>query len=270
MSEWTEATLKRMGRADAAGLHRMAGFLGTLFDGLPARLERPAGAWLVALGPGHLVNKVAGLGLDGPVPEAGIEQAERAFAEAGVAPGIELWPGADPGLRVMLEARGYRASLTLSVLAAALEEGPEPAGTPGVDVLPVDASLEDLYERTVSLGFLNLDDGEPALRERVFARGAARSPHAGAWLATIGGAPAGGGAMSADDGIASLFGASTLPRFRRRGVQRALLEARWHAARAAGAEFAFLKTAVASGSERNATRAGFRKVGETVLWTRGS
>jgi len=266
VSGWSLETLKRLGRADATGLYRMAGFIGTLFEGLPARLDRPGGAWLVALGPGHLVNKVAGLGLEGPVPEAALVEIERAFAEVSVAPQVEVWPGADPGLQVMLEGRGYRPAPPLSVLASRLESRPLIESGPALE--RVGAGNAAIYERTVALGFMGLDDGEPGLAEQVFARGAATNADASAWLARVDGVPAGGGAMSVHDGVAALFGASTLPRFRRRGVQRALLEHRLAMARDAGCEVAFMKTAPGSGSERNARRAGFEIAGESVAWTR--
>ena len=43
------------------------------------------------------------------------------------------------------------------------------------------------------------------------------------YLAKIDGQPAGGGTLAMRDGVAGLFGASTLPAFRNRGVQAALI-----------------------------------------------
>lgn len=268
MNGRAEGRLRRCGRADAAGLYRMAEFLATLEPGLPLRLGRPGGGWLVALGPGHLVNKVCGLGLDGPVDAAALEAAERTLGEAGVSPRIEVWPDADPGLQVMLEGRGYRVELELDVLLVdprALARATAD-GAADVEILRVTAGSADVYERTVACGFADLDDGEPGLAERIFARGAARSTEAAAFLARIGGEPAGGGAMGVTDGIAALFGASTLPGMRRRGVQRALLERRLREAAGRGAALAFMKTEPESGSERNAVRAGFEIAGRSVTW----
>ena len=265
MSPQIADTVRRIGRADAAGLYRMAAFLATLEPELEPRLERPGGGWLVALGPGHLVNKVCGLGLNGPVDDAALDAVERTLREAGVDPRIEHWPGADPGLQVMLEVRGYRIELENDVLVA------DPAAAPahseaGVGIERVTRGLADLYERTVACGFTEMDAGEPGFAERVFARGAAHSTEASAWLARIGGEPAGGGALGVTGGVAALFGASTLPRMRRRGVQRALLERRLREAHAAGAGVAFMKTAPGSGSARNALRAGFQVAGRSVTW----
>ncbi len=56
--------------------------------------------------------------------------------------------------------------------------------------------------------------------------GFAQRADAANFLAYFNGELAGGGAVSAYERVGGLFGASTLPAFRRRGVQRALLAAR--------------------------------------------
>jgi ribosomal protein S18 acetylase RimI-like enzyme len=58
--------------------------------------------------------------------------------------------------------------------------------------------------------------------------------------------------------ILALFGAGTLPEFRRRGIQTALLEIRMRAGAQAGCEIAVVVTQGASVSERNCERLGFR------------
>ncbi len=59
------------------------------------------------------------------------------------------------------------------------------------------------------------------------------------------------------DGVAQLCGAATLPPFRRRGLQTALLHARLHAAANAGCDIAVVTTEPGSKSQQNAERAGF-------------
>ena len=59
-------------------------------------------------------------------------------------------------------------------------------------------------------------------------------------------------------GIVALFGTATLPGFRRRGVQTALIRQRlWEAAQS-GCEYAVVSTMPGSGSQRNMERRGFR------------
>ncbi|MFO0890570.1 MAG: GNAT family N-acetyltransferase, partial [Isosphaeraceae bacterium] len=80
------------------------------------------------------------------------------------------------------------------------------------------------------------------------------------WLARIAGQPAGGGSLAIQGGLAMICGDGTLPRFRGRGVQNALLRARLEHAWAAGCDLAAICTAPGSGSQRNAERQGFRVV----------
>ena len=58
--------------------------------------------------------------------------------------------------------------------------------------------------------------------------------------------------------IVALFGAGTLPDFRRRGLQTALLRRRMEVARQAGCEYAVIVTLGGTTSMRNAERLGFR------------
>jgi GNAT superfamily N-acetyltransferase len=58
--------------------------------------------------------------------------------------------------------------------------------------------------------------------------------------------------------MAAFFGASTLPEFRNRGLQSALLQARLNLACEAGCDLAVIVTRPGSVSQRNAERAGFR------------
>jgi GNAT superfamily N-acetyltransferase len=83
------------------------------------------------------------------------------------------------------------------------------------------------------------------------------------YLARVEGKVAGGATLAIRDGVAGLFGASTLPAFRKRGVQTALLHARLERAAEAGCDLAVCLAQPGSSSERNIVRRRF-----TVLYTR--
>jgi GNAT superfamily N-acetyltransferase len=85
----------------------------------------------------------------------------------------------------------------------------------------------------------------------------AASPGFTRYLAIEGSVAAGGGALRVDGDIAQLCGASTLPRFRRRGIQTALLRRRLADARAQGCRLATVTTQPGSKSNHNAQRQGF-------------
>ena len=105
--------------------------------------------------------------------------------------------------------------------------------------------------------------------EEVFG-GFAALPGALAFLARIEDTVVGGcgGRIIPEARIASLFGAATLPEYRCRGVQTALIARRLHEAAQAGCEYAVVSTNPGSGSQRNMERRGFRLAYTKVVMTR--
>lgn len=87
-------------------------------------------------------------------------------------------------------------------------------------------------------------------------------------VSEVGGQPAGTAALSVTLGFAAFYGTSTLPEFRGRGVQTALLAARLHLAAESGADLASVFVTPGSGSERNVQRMGFEVVGVRLTFTR--
>ena len=88
------------------------------------------------------------------------------------------------------------------------------------------------------------------------------------YLARIDGRVVGGATLAVRGGIAGLFGASTLPEFRKRGVQTALLHARLRRAAEAGCEWAMSLAQPGSHSQRNITRLGFQTLYTRVKFER--
>jgi ribosomal protein S18 acetylase RimI-like enzyme len=113
-------------------------------------------------------------------------------------------------------------------------------------------------------GFLNLDpqgvQPEP-LPPREVLEGAmlqfAAVPGFLRYEAWVGPELAGIASLRLDDGVAQLCGAATLPAFRRRGVQSALLGWRLGEAFRAGCELAVMTTQPGSRSQQNGQRQGF-------------
>jgi hypothetical protein len=73
----------------------------------------------------------------------------------------------------------------------------------------------------------------------------------------------GGATLALREGVAGLFGASTLPAFRNRGVQTALLKERLGRAMTENCDLAVCIAQPGSSSQRNVVRQGF-----SVLYTR--
>jgi GNAT superfamily N-acetyltransferase len=129
---------------------------------------------------------------------------------------------------------------------------------------------DDLWTRVVSEGFVAFEplaggapEGKPlTIEQMIEMMSQFKHPQIRRYIAWVEGQPAGGGAAWAHEGVLGIFGTSTLPQFRRRGLQAAVTI---HAIREAhgSADLAIATTAPGSTSQRTFERLGF-----SVLYTR--
>jgi GNAT superfamily N-acetyltransferase len=219
--------------------------------------------------PGSPLNKVLGLGLAGPVSDEDLDRIERFYRSRGAPTQIELCPLAYGDVAARLCARGYVLEAFESELGMALEPQPAFANSP-VSITPVTPDQDDLWTRVVSEGFVAFEplvggapEGKALTTEQMMEMMSQfRHPQIRRYLAWIDGEPAGGGAAWAHEGVLGIFGTSTLPQFRRRGVQAAISIHAMQDARGV-ADLAIATTAPGSTSQRTFERLGFR-----VLYTR--
>lgn len=243
-----------------------------------ARRRDPAGLYLAeplaggrALwgGPHSPLNKVAGLGFGGAIDSEELAAVEQAFRERGTPVRVELANLGDPEIGRLLTGRGYLLVGYENVLAKTLSPGPLPAAD-GIEVAMVAANEEDAWLDTVVDGFA-APDSQGVAADEEFPRDVLAQVigdlNAAAdytrYLARIGGRVAGGASLRMAQGLAQMSGAATLPAFRRRGVQSALVARRLHDAANAGCELAVVTTAPGSKSQQNAQKQGF-----DLLYTR--
>jgi len=220
-----------------------------------------AGGAAVFTGEGSPFDKVIGIGYE-PIDWPSFDGFERALRSRGAAVQVEVASRADPEIARTLTARGYRLVGFEDVLGRGLDEPPDVANRPDVDVRPVLPHEIDAWIETVVTAQAHPDG--PAAHE-LFARDALERVYrdlAGLdgfrrYLARRDGAVAGGACLRLDGRLAELCGAATLPEHRRRGVQTALTRARLADARRAGCDLATVTTAPGSKSEENAVRQGF-------------
>jgi GNAT superfamily N-acetyltransferase len=228
------------------------------------------GGSAVFAGPASPVNKVIGLGFDGPLDLASLESIEREWRDRGEPVRIELSILADATAGPALSERGYRLHGFENVLGSSLEEAalphPDPAIETSADADPrlwadiaVNAFLHMDGTGSVADDTLSRDQLERELFDYAGVPGLLR------YLATIDGEPVGEAALRIDreSRLAQLAGAGTLPAFRGRGVQKALLHRRLADARAAGCDVAVVTTAPGTRSQANVMRRGF-----VLLYTR--
>ena len=134
-------------------------------------------------------------------------------------------------------------------------------GLANVAIEVIEASHAGMWAETVCQGLFPRTVPCAELLETVTAIACSSSTRC--FLARIEGQIAGAAALTFHDGVANVFGASTLPEHRGRGVHTALLRARLQWARREGYEIAASVAVPGSGSSRNILRCGFR-----VLYTR--
>jgi GNAT superfamily N-acetyltransferase len=86
------------------------------------------------------------------------------------------------------------------------------------------------------------------------------------FLGELDGEPGAAGTLCIDEGVALFGGAATVPQFRRRGLQGALLEARMRYAADHGCDLAMMVAEAGSNSQRNAERKGFQIAYTRTKW----
>lgn len=227
-----------------------------------AALARIAGGYAVYCGPQSPVTQAIGIGFDGTISEAEFNRLEHFYSSRNETARIEACPLADFSLFEHLGQRGYRVMEFTNVMARRIRGG-EDFSFFGENIT-IDRVLPgqvDAWNLTVAQGF---SEGAPVSQELLDVMSVfAMAPEHECYLARVDGKVAGGGTLSLRDGVAGLFGASTLPMFRNRGVQTALLSARLARACAAGCDLAACLAGPGTSSQRNIVRKGFQ-----VLYTR--
>ena len=211
-------------------------------------------------------NHIVGMGLYGPVTVDDVERVEEFYRSRGVACEIVISPLADSSLRDLIAPRGYRITEFNSVLIRQLDDLALVPPANGITVERVTAETEQAWDRVIAQGFAEYGP----LPENLFSA-FATLPDSLNFLARVDGEPAGGGmgAIMKAASIAALFGTATVPEFRGRGVQTALINHRlWEAAQQ-GCEYAVVSTMPGSGSQRNMERRGFRLAYTKIVMVRG-
>jgi GNAT superfamily N-acetyltransferase len=248
---------RRVEMAEANAAKGCGAALTRLHPDFPVALENIGGGIALFAGPDSPVTQAIGVGLHGEVSDADLDDLTDFFLSRGAPAAAEVCPLVDMKLYERFAARGYRLLEVSDVLYLELEHGVAFGELPrGVTVRAIEPHELKLWTATVAQGFAEHYPVTPELLDVM--EGFAHRPDAESFLAYVDGEVAGGGVASAFEKVGGLFGASTLPAYRRRGVQRALLEARIEWARARGCDLAVSMAQPGSASHRNIERFGFR------------
>jgi GNAT superfamily N-acetyltransferase len=222
-----------------------------------------SGGVVAYAGPGAPSNKAVAVGLCEPLDESALAVIEGEWRRRNEPLRIELATLAQAGVASLLTARGYRLLGFENVLGRALDSLDESLPATGLTITTLAPSDETSWFDVMVEGFAT-PDGVPAptesypreVLEEVFAD-LAGSKGFVRYLARRDGRPVGAASLRLDGAIAQLCGAATLPAFRRRGVQTALLQRRLADARQAGCTLAVLTTQPGSKSQANSQQRGF-------------
>jgi GNAT superfamily N-acetyltransferase len=233
-----------------------------------------AGGLAICAKRGSPVNKVIGVGFGEVFDAAVLDAIEQEWREREEPVRIELSVLAEAENGTILTRRGYRLIGFEHELGRSLDDVGQ--SSPAIDGLTIERVTDDLipvWRNVVVDGFFHLD-GTGTGSEDSFTRDAldqvmgdfVRAPGLEKFLVRLHGEPAGAASMRLDDRIAQLSGATTLPAFRKRGIQTTLLQHRLEFARESGCELAVVTTQPGSRSQSNTQRQGFQLLyGRAIL-----
>jgi GNAT superfamily N-acetyltransferase len=225
---------------------------------VPTAAEEIAGGIAVFTGVDSPVTQAFGFGLDGPVTATELDRLETFFLSRGAPVTLELCPFIDRSLVELLGTRPYRLEEFSNVLVRDISAGILARTGSPVTVRAAEAGEAKLYTKLVTDGFAEQVAPTQSLLEVV--EGFFYRARGQCFFAMVDGEIAGAGAVAEQEGIAEFYGASTLPGFRNRGVQTALIAERMAWAVKRGCEIATTTTGPATPSQRNFERAGFQIV----------
>ena len=255
----------------AQRLERCESVAGAQFAAARARIFPESGACSIAVagahatfdGPQSPVTQSFGLGIFAMPTTADMDEMEAFFHSRGASAIHEVSPLAPKPLLEMLTDRGYRPIELTDVMFLPL---PAIAAMPhrAISIRLAAADELDLWASVSAEGWREFTEFADFLAD--LGRVSAARAGALSFLAEENGRAIAAGCMVTHEGVAQLAGASTIPEFRRRGAQRALLEARLTHASATGCDLAMIGTEPGSGSQRNAWHYGFRVAYTRIKW----
>jgi hypothetical protein len=260
----------------ARRLERCEGMAGAACVDARRRIQPESGAcWTEIAGTlamfdtvGSPLNQSFGLGTDQIPDEDDLARLESFFFSRGANAEHEICHLIDPEFLRRLGELGYQPFEWSDVLIQPLALDKYPGGTNGEGLRTrlIESDEQESWARLAADGWSQEKDVAELMFE--FSRiGAAREGSL-CFLAELDGRPIATGGLFIHDGVALLAGASTVPQWRRRGAQRALLTARLSFACQQRCDLAMMVAQPGSTSHRNAQQSEFRVAYARTKWRR--
>jgi GNAT superfamily N-acetyltransferase len=241
-----------------------------------AEALRVGDGWALFTGIDSPVTQAIGLGRAQEVTTADLDATEAFLAERGAVTRVNLSPFAHPSLAAELGRRGYRVeefeNAMVRTLTAVDDSGVDGSAGPGtLRVRPLLPEDVDEWAAVVARGFASLPQTEsPTQADVALARLTPNIANVTSFAAHVEGRIVAGGSLSLHDGTATMFGDATLPEWRGRGAQTALLRARLQMGLRAGCDLATAGASPGSTSQLNMERLGFRVAYTQAMMVRDS
>lgn len=256
----------RLERAEGTANARFVEARARVAPELGAEWIEIAGVYAMYDGPRSPCTQTFGLGLFQMPTSGDMDRLEAFFRDRG-APAIhEVSPLAGIAVLGLLHDRGYRLVELSSVLYLALANrvAAAPARDGSIRVRTVEGADHDLWARTAEEGWREITGFSGPVGDLM--RVSSQRRDTVSFLAELDGRPIAAGALAIHEGVGLLAGASTIPEWRKRGAQQALLASRLAYAADARCDLAMMVAEPGSASQRNAERHGFRIAYTRIKW----
>ena len=223
-----------------------------------AAVEPFCGGHMMFAGLNSPIGHAAGLGFDGVVTARDLDHLETFYRTHGAPAQLDLTPHTDASVLELVAARRYAIAELNNVLFRVLDSS-EPVNVPEeITIRRSRAEEANQFADILTHCFFEKGDAPEGFSEMLAPL--FHFPEALTFFAEVDGVPVAGaaGRIIPEHRVFAFFGAGTLPAYRRKGIQSALLRTRMKAAADAGCELAVVVTRGGTVSERNCVRLGFQ------------
>jgi hypothetical protein len=258
---------RRLELAEARGNAEYVEARAKAFPDSGAEWIEVAGARVMYDGADSPCTQTFALGMFQPIDAPLMQRVEDFFHTRRAPAYHEVCPLADGSFIALLHERGYRPNEFSNVLYRPIDCESRKLATPSypIQVRRMEAGEEERWAHVAADGW---QDVAPQLRDFILEMAPVlrHRRHAPSFFAEMDGQPVAVGALCLFEGVALLAGACTIPQFRKRGAQRALLEHRLRYGLENGCDIAMMVAQPGSSSQRNAERQGFRIAYTRTKW----
>jgi hypothetical protein len=230
-------------------------------------IEPICGGAMLYSAPGSPLNHALGMGLTHTVKAKDLERVEKFYSSRKSPVEIQVAPFTDLSFQNMLVERGYKITEFANVLVRSLKEPLVKPKVRGLSIKKTHPSQAEFATNVTCDGFEAVNFS-PVVRQTLLAF--QFLPNSLCYMAWDKHTPvsSAAGVVFPKLKLAMLYGTATLPKYRGRGAQGALIRARLVAAKRMGCEWATITTFPGTTSQHNAERAGFQVAYTKVTWVK--